>query len=87
MDEEANFPIAASVLRNNLYMDDVPCGAATLERRIVENLKGINRVAGPLTTKEFEKAGNLSGKKVQEQEFSSDINHLKSKGVCHQTVS
>ncbi|GFY06857.1 uncharacterized protein TNCV_482611 [Trichonephila clavipes] len=33
MDEEANFPIAASVLRNNLYMDDVLCGAATLERR------------------------------------------------------
>ncbi|GFV34266.1 uncharacterized protein TNCV_991871 [Trichonephila clavipes] len=29
MDEEANFPIAASVLRNNLYMDDVLCGAAT----------------------------------------------------------
>ncbi|GFU74539.1 uncharacterized protein TNCV_550781 [Trichonephila clavipes] len=28
MDEEANFPIAASVLRNNLYMDDVLCGAA-----------------------------------------------------------
>ncbi|GFT20251.1 uncharacterized protein TNCV_4060461 [Trichonephila clavipes] len=30
MDEEANFPIAASVLRNKLYMDDVLCGAATL---------------------------------------------------------
>ncbi|GFX34302.1 uncharacterized protein TNCV_3226491 [Trichonephila clavipes] len=34
MDEEANFPIAASVLRNNLYMDDVLCGAATLERQL-----------------------------------------------------
>ncbi|GFX73988.1 uncharacterized protein TNCV_2954711 [Trichonephila clavipes] len=33
MDEEANFPIAASVLWNNLYMDDVLCGAATFERR------------------------------------------------------
>ncbi|GFT31319.1 uncharacterized protein TNCV_607661 [Trichonephila clavipes] len=33
MDEEANFPIAAFVLRNNLYMDDVLCGTATLERR------------------------------------------------------
>ncbi|GFT69152.1 uncharacterized protein TNCV_2566091 [Trichonephila clavipes] len=31
MHEEVNFPIAASVLRNNLYMDDVLCGAATLE--------------------------------------------------------
>ncbi|GFX37389.1 uncharacterized protein TNCV_3106411 [Trichonephila clavipes] len=29
MDEEANFPIAASVLQNNLYMDDVLCSAAT----------------------------------------------------------
>ncbi|GFV89112.1 uncharacterized protein TNCV_4913111 [Trichonephila clavipes] len=35
MDEEANFPIAASVLRNNWYMDDVLCGAATLEEAIV----------------------------------------------------
>ncbi|GFS95255.1 uncharacterized protein TNCV_2630841 [Trichonephila clavipes] len=31
MDEEANFPIAASVLRNNLYRDDALCDAATLE--------------------------------------------------------
>ncbi|GFU98135.1 integrase catalytic domain-containing protein [Trichonephila clavipes] len=202
MDEEANFPIAASVLRNNLYMDDVLCGAATLEEaivlrqqlkgilksagmelhklcanheklspgpeqnynfatltetktlgvswkpnldcllikvkvcldssytkrdvlstiakifdpvglmapviskakiflpasercygaavycksknlksetlvRFVENLKGINKVAGPLTTKEFQKAETYLVKKVQEKEFSSDINHLK----------
>ncbi|GFU71346.1 uncharacterized protein TNCV_4280391 [Trichonephila clavipes] len=43
MDEETNFPIAASVLRNNLYMDDVLCGAATLEEAIVlrQQLKGI----------------------------------------------
>ncbi|GFU86525.1 uncharacterized protein TNCV_4479611 [Trichonephila clavipes] len=45
--------------------------------RFVENLKGINKVAGPLTTKEFEKAETFLVKKVQEQEFSSDINHLK----------
>ncbi|GFX50088.1 integrase catalytic domain-containing protein [Trichonephila clavipes] len=45
--------------------------------RFVENLKGINKVAGPLTTKEFEKAETYLVKKVQEQEFSSDINHLK----------
>ncbi|GFX62492.1 uncharacterized protein TNCV_413341 [Trichonephila clavipes] len=43
----------------------------------VENLKGINKVAGPLTTKEFEKAETFLVKKVQEQEFSGDINHLK----------
>ncbi|GFX68474.1 uncharacterized protein TNCV_2004881 [Trichonephila clavipes] len=48
--------------------------------RFVENLKDINRVAGPLTTKEFEKAETFLVKKVQEQEFFSDINHLKSKG-------
>ncbi|GFW52391.1 integrase catalytic domain-containing protein [Trichonephila clavipes] len=43
----------------------------------VENLKGISRVTGPFTTKEFEKAETFLVKKVQEQEFSSDINHLK----------
>ncbi|GFW18483.1 uncharacterized protein TNCV_1185101 [Trichonephila clavipes] len=48
--------------------------------RFVENLKGINKVAGPLTTTEFVKAETYLIKKVQEQEFSSDINHLKSKG-------
>ncbi|GFS65045.1 uncharacterized protein TNCV_1635551 [Trichonephila clavipes] len=48
MDEEANFPIAASVLRNNLCMDDVLCGAATLEEAIVlrQQLKGILKSAG-----------------------------------------
>ncbi|GFY06936.1 integrase catalytic domain-containing protein [Trichonephila clavipes] len=46
--------------------------------RFVENLKDINGIAGPLTTKDFEKAETfLVKKKVQEQEFSSDINHLK----------
>ncbi|GFT31373.1 uncharacterized protein TNCV_608131 [Trichonephila clavipes] len=48
--------------------------------RFVENLKGINRVADPLTTKEFEKAETFLVKKLQEQKFSSDMNHLKSKG-------
>ncbi|GFU20694.1 uncharacterized protein TNCV_3176321 [Trichonephila clavipes] len=48
MDEEANFPIAASVLRNNIYMDDFLCGAATLEEAIVlrQQLKGILKSAG-----------------------------------------
>ncbi|GFV78914.1 uncharacterized protein TNCV_4346731 [Trichonephila clavipes] len=48
MDEEANFPIAASALRNNLYMDDVLCGAATLEEAIVlrQQLKEILKSAG-----------------------------------------
>ncbi|GFW66709.1 integrase catalytic domain-containing protein [Trichonephila clavipes] len=49
--------------------------------RFVENLKGINKVAGLLTTKEFEKAETFLVKKVQEQEFSSDINHLKTKPI------
>ncbi|GFY12920.1 uncharacterized protein TNCV_3074801 [Trichonephila clavipes] len=48
MDEEANFPIVASVLRNNLYMDHVLCGALTLEEAIVlrQQLKGILKSAG-----------------------------------------
>lgn len=29
-DEESNFPVAASVLRNDFYMDDVLSGAETL---------------------------------------------------------
>ncbi|GFX28933.1 uncharacterized protein TNCV_3029761 [Trichonephila clavipes] len=45
--------------------------------RFVENLKDINRVADPLTRKEFEKAETFLVKKVQEQDLSSDINHLK----------
>ncbi|GFW22530.1 integrase catalytic domain-containing protein [Trichonephila clavipes] len=48
--------------------------------RFVENLKGINKVAGPLTTKEFQNAETYLIKRIQEQEFSSDIKHLKSKG-------
>ncbi|GFV17867.1 uncharacterized protein TNCV_3236171 [Trichonephila clavipes] len=51
--------------------------------RFVEKLKRINKVAGPLTTKEFEKAETFLVKKVQEQEFSSDINHLKIKLYHH----
>ncbi|GFV29442.1 hypothetical protein TNCV_3319361 [Trichonephila clavipes] len=35
IDVVANFPIAAFVLRNNLYMDDVLCDAATLMEAIV----------------------------------------------------
>ncbi|GFS57019.1 uncharacterized protein TNCV_4238131 [Trichonephila clavipes] len=48
MGEEANFPIAASVLRNNLYMDDVLCGTATLEEAILlrQQIKGILKSAG-----------------------------------------
>ncbi|GFX10501.1 uncharacterized protein TNCV_2583231 [Trichonephila clavipes] len=48
MDEEANFPVAASVLWNKLYMDDVLCGAATLEEGTVlrQQLKGILKSAG-----------------------------------------
>ncbi|GFU80843.1 uncharacterized protein TNCV_3728811 [Trichonephila clavipes] len=48
MDEEANFPITASVLRNNLHMDDVLRGGATLEEAIVlrQQLKRILKSAG-----------------------------------------
>ncbi|GFY01710.1 39S ribosomal protein L19, mitochondrial [Trichonephila clavipes] len=51
---------------------------SVLNIHVCGKFKGnINKVAGPLTTKEFEKAGTFLVKKVQEQEFSSDINHLK----------
>ncbi|GFW25229.1 integrase catalytic domain-containing protein [Trichonephila clavipes] len=46
----------------------------------MENLKGISRVTGSLTTKEFEKAETFLVKKVQDQEFCSDINNHKNKG-------
>ncbi|GFS94955.1 integrase catalytic domain-containing protein [Trichonephila clavipes] len=57
--------------------DDYPNRTINCREKFVENLKGINKVAGPLTTKEFEKVETYLVKKVQEQEFSSDINHLK----------
>ncbi|GFV15451.1 uncharacterized protein TNCV_4834771 [Trichonephila clavipes] len=57
--------------------DDYPNRTINCREKFVENLKGINKVAGPLTTKEFVKAETYLIKKVQEQEFSSDINHLK----------
>ncbi|GFV85877.1 hypothetical protein TNCV_1421821 [Trichonephila clavipes] len=42
-DEEKNFPLAAPVLRENFYMDDVLCGAASLmEAKALKNqLSGI----------------------------------------------
>ncbi|GFX19857.1 uncharacterized protein TNCV_1434181 [Trichonephila clavipes] len=48
MDEEANFPTAAAALRNNLYMGDVLCDAATLEEAIVlrQQIKGILKSSG-----------------------------------------
>ncbi|GFX19858.1 uncharacterized protein TNCV_1434191 [Trichonephila clavipes] len=57
--------------------------------RFLENLKSISRVTGPLTTKVFEKAETFLVKKVQEQEFSSDINNLKRlvPGVGHALCS
>ncbi|GFV11751.1 uncharacterized protein TNCV_977401 [Trichonephila clavipes] len=39
-DEEKNFPLAAPVLRENFYMDDVLCGAASLmESKALKNQK------------------------------------------------
>ncbi|GFW61403.1 DUF4817 domain-containing protein [Trichonephila clavipes] len=52
-----------------------------LQQNMVRGKFKGNKVAGPLTTKEFEKAETFLVKKVQEQEFSSDINHLKTKPI------
>ncbi|GFU48269.1 uncharacterized protein TNCV_4626851 [Trichonephila clavipes] len=47
-DEEKNFPLAAPVLRENFYMDDVLCGAASLmESKALKNqLSGILKKGG-----------------------------------------
>ncbi|GFW68689.1 uncharacterized protein TNCV_530421 [Trichonephila clavipes] len=47
-DEEKNFPLAAPVLRENFYMDDVLCGAASLmEAKALKNqLSGILKKGG-----------------------------------------
>ncbi|GFU92807.1 integrase catalytic domain-containing protein [Trichonephila clavipes] len=47
-DEEKNFPLAAPVLRENFYMDDVLCGAASLmEAKTLKNqLSGILKKGG-----------------------------------------
>ncbi|GFX12254.1 transposon Tf2-6 polyprotein [Trichonephila clavipes] len=39
----------------------------------------MSRVTGSLTTKDFEKAETFLAKMIPKQEFSSDINNLKSK--------
>ncbi|GFY25981.1 uncharacterized protein TNCV_1917311 [Trichonephila clavipes] len=47
-EEEKNFPLAAPVLRENFYMDDVLCGAASLmEAKALKNqLSGILKKGG-----------------------------------------
>ncbi|GFX97063.1 integrase catalytic domain-containing protein [Trichonephila clavipes] len=65
--EEYNSELRKTLLMNKLRTIN----------RFVENLKGISRVTVPLTIKEFEKAETFLVNKVQEQEFSSDINNLK----------
>ncbi|GFX79260.1 uncharacterized protein TNCV_695721 [Trichonephila clavipes] len=47
-DEEKSFPLAAPVLRDNVYMDDVLCGAASLmEAKALQNqLPGILQKGG-----------------------------------------
>ncbi|GFW23538.1 uncharacterized protein TNCV_3806351 [Trichonephila clavipes] len=73
MYEEANFPIAASILRNNLYMDDALCGAATLEEAIVlrQQLKGILKSAGMELHKLFANHEKLSPGLEQNYNFAT----------------
>ncbi|GFW05632.1 uncharacterized protein TNCV_4003331 [Trichonephila clavipes] len=82
MDEEANFPIVASVLRNNLYMDDVLCGAATLEEAIVlrQQLKGILKSAGMELHKLCANHENLSPDPEQNYNFAT-LTETKTLGV------
>ncbi|GFS67450.1 uncharacterized protein TNCV_2903491 [Trichonephila clavipes] len=82
MDEEANFSIAASVLRNNLYMDDVLCGAATLEEAIVlrQQLKGILKSAGMELHKLCAYHEKLSPDSEQNYNFAT-LTEMKTLGV------
>ncbi|GFY26725.1 hypothetical protein TNCV_2880531 [Trichonephila clavipes] len=79
MDEEANFPVAASVLRNNLYMGDVFCGAATLEEAIVlrQQLKGILKSAGRELHKHCANHEKLSPDPEQNYNFATSFCQLK----------
>ncbi|GFW23465.1 uncharacterized protein TNCV_3805621 [Trichonephila clavipes] len=82
MYEEANFPIAASILRNNLYMDDALCGAATLEEAIVlrQQLKGILKSAGMELHKLFANHEKLSPDPEQNYNFAT-LTETKTLGV------
>ncbi|GFU80196.1 uncharacterized protein TNCV_4309981 [Trichonephila clavipes] len=74
-DEEKNFPLAAPVLRENFYMDDVLCGAASLmEAKTLKNqLSGILKKGGMELHKWGSSHPELASNILGDYEFENPI--------------
>ncbi|GFW24684.1 integrase catalytic domain-containing protein [Trichonephila clavipes] len=74
-DEEKNFPLAAPVLRENFYMDDVLCGAASLmEAKALKNqLHGILKKGGMELHKWGSSHPELASNILEDYEFENPI--------------
>ncbi|GFT34656.1 uncharacterized protein TNCV_1535961 [Trichonephila clavipes] len=74
-DEEKNFPLAAHVLRENFYMDDVLCGAASLmEAKALKNqLSGILTKGGMELLKWGSSHPELISSIIGDYEFENPI--------------
>ncbi|GFW40536.1 uncharacterized protein TNCV_4823752 [Trichonephila clavipes] len=74
-DEEKNFPLAAPVLRENFYMDDVLCGAASLmEAKALKNqLSGILKKGGMELHKWGSSHPELASNMLGDYEFENPI--------------
>ncbi|GFX91157.1 uncharacterized protein TNCV_1245721 [Trichonephila clavipes] len=74
-DEEKNFPLAAPVLRENFYMDDVLCGAASLmEAKALKNqLSGILKKGGMELHKWGSSHPELASNILGDYEFENPI--------------
>ncbi|GFS88729.1 uncharacterized protein TNCV_4816341 [Trichonephila clavipes] len=78
-DEKKNFPLAAPVLRENFYMDDVLCGAASLmEAKTLKNqLSGILKKGGMELHKLFDPLGLLGPVVARAKIFMQSLWSLK----------
>ncbi|GFW68414.1 uncharacterized protein TNCV_1191131 [Trichonephila clavipes] len=74
-DEEKNFPLAAPVLRENFYMDDILCGAASLmEAKALKNqLSGILKKGGMELHKWGSSHPELASNILGDYEFENPI--------------
>ncbi|GFW72266.1 integrase catalytic domain-containing protein [Trichonephila clavipes] len=74
-DEEKNFPLAAPVLRENFYMDDVLCGAASLmeAKALMNQLSGILKKGGMELHKWGSSHPELASNILGDSEFENPI--------------
>ncbi|GFS63728.1 uncharacterized protein TNCV_1127721 [Trichonephila clavipes] len=74
-DEEKNFPLAAPVLRENFYMDDVLCGAASLmkAKALKNQLSGILKKGGMELHKWGSSHPELASNILGDYEFENPI--------------